>query len=50
MRAESGERYPLRRRCLSGTVKVADVTDVNIGDMGGNFTQPHGVRRVGVID
>ena len=50
MRAEGGERYPLWRWYLSRAAKVTDVTNVNVGDMGGDFTQPNGVRWVGVVD
>ena len=50
MRAEGGERYPLWRWHLSRTAKVTDVTDVNVGDVGGDFAQPNGVRWVGVVD
>ena len=50
MRAEGGERYPLWRWYLSRAAKVTDVADVNVGDVGGDFAQPNGVRWVGVVD
>ena len=50
MGAEGGERYPLWRWYLSRAAKVTDVADVNVGDVGGDFAQPNGVRWVGVVD